>query len=118
MKMKNESMSKFDKSVALAKIQIEKSILEDANVFYRGAMILPITTEDLFLHLGSDWVYNLLINAGYSGTTAYRKMMNFDYDKLISKLDSWYLTELRPKLYKQCIDENRGIITLELKKKV
>lgn len=103
MKMKNESMSKFDKSVALAKIQIEEKILEDANIFF---------------HLGADWVYNLLLCAGYNGTTAYRKVMNFDYDKLISKLDSWYLTELRPKLYKQCINENREIITLELKKKV
>ena len=109
MRKNNESMSKFDKSVEIAKIQIVKHFNEES--IY--AVVLPINTEDLINDLGGDWYYNLLLSAGYSATTAKRKWLNYDYDKLVSKLDPWYQTELRPKLYNRFINENRTIITLE-----
>ena len=53
--------------------------------------------------------YNLQLIAGYSGSTAYRKYRNWDINKLISKLEIWYKTELLPKLCKRFENENKTI---------
>lgn len=104
MKKNNESMSKFDKSVEMAKIQIEKTILDDAKIF--NSVFLYNNVEDCITDLGGDWYYNAMLSAGYSGTTAKRKWLNYDLDKLISKLAPWYQTELLPKLCKSFKNEN------------
>ena len=104
MKKNNESMSKFDKSVEIAKIQIEKTILDDAKIF--NSVFLYNNVEDCITDLGGDWYYNAMLSAGYSGTTAKRKWLNYDLDKLISKLAPWYQTELLPKLCKSFKNEN------------
>ena len=107
MKKNNESMSKFDKLVEVAKIQMEERILEDAKIF--DFVYLHSDVEDLIMDLGGDWYYELLLGVGYSATTIYRKMKNFDFEKLASKLEIWYKTELLPKLCKRFETENKTI---------
>lgn len=106
MKKNNESMSKFDKLVEIAKIQIEKEILDDAK--FSSFVRLHDNVEDAIRDMSVNY-YNLQLIAGYSGTTARRKYMNWDINKLISKLEIWYKTELLPKLCKRFETENKTI---------
>lgn len=99
-------MTKFDKLVEVAKIQIEKEILDGAKVF--SSVLLHDNVEDAIADMSVNY-YNLQLIAGYSGTTAYRKYMNWDINKLLSKLDPWYKTELLPKLCKRFETENKTI---------
>ena len=106
MKKNNESMSKFDKLVKITKIQIEKEILDDAK--FNSFLRLHDNVKDAIRDLSFNY-YNLQLKAGYSSTTAYRKYRNWDINKLISKLEIWYKTELLPKLWKRFENENKTI---------
>lgn len=106
MKKNNESMSKFDKLVELAKIQIEKEILDDAK--FSSFVRLHDNVEDVIVDMIANY-YELLLISGYSATTAYRKYMNMDFDKLVKKLDPWYMTEFLPKIWKRFENENKTI---------
>lgn len=107
IKNKN-NMSKFSKSVELAKETIEDYIIRDEE--YGGLVYLPTKTEDLILRLGSDWYHNLLLSAGYGHRTIDRKVENMDFAKLASAIDDWYKTELYPKLYNKFQSEGREIL--------
>lgn len=107
IKYKN-NMSKFSKSVEIAKETIEDYIIRDDE--YRHLVFLPTKTEDLMFRLGGDLYYNLLLMAGYSPITAERKVDNIDYGRFVSKLDDWYKTELYPKLYNKYQSEGREIV--------
>ena len=101
-------MSKFSKSVEIAKETIEDYIIRD--VEYDHLVFLPTETEGLMFRLGGDWYYNLLLRAGYSPITAERKVDNIDYARFVSKIDDWYKTEMYPKLYNKFKSEGREIL--------
>ena len=101
-------MSKFDKSVELAKGNIEKYIIEDVGT--SGLVFLPTNGNDLILRLGGEWYHNLLLSVGYSHRTIDRKVENMEFDKLASALDDWYKTELYPKLYNRFQSEGIEIL--------
>lgn len=100
-------MSKFDKLVEIAKESIEKEIIQE--VGYSNNVFLPTNGEDLIGHLGSDWYHNLLLSAGYSSRTIERKVKNMDFDKLANRLNTWYETELYPKLYNTFQNQGKTI---------
>lgn len=92
-------MSKFDKLVEIAKESIEKEIFKYVEEW--GIECLPIEADVSYaiLFLGSELYQNLLLSAGYSSRTIKRKVENMDYDRLANRLNTWYETELYPKLY-------------------
>lgn len=101
-------MSKFNKLVELAKINVENYIIEE--VGYSDLVFLPTNGEDLIGHLGGDWYFTMLLGAGYGKSTIDRKINNMDYDKLASALDDWYKTEMYPKLYNRFQSEGKKIL--------
>lgn len=99
------NMSKFDNLIEIAKESAEIKILEE--VGYYSSSFLPKNGYDLIMHLGGDWYHNLLLSAGYSSRTIDRKVKNMDFDGLANKLDTWYKTELYPKLYNTFQSQNK-----------
>lgn len=112
-KIKNKLiMSKFKKSVELAKNSIENSIenkiVQDFE--YDSVVYLPTNANDLIFVLDGEWYFNILLMAGYSKSTIDRKFNNMDFDKLASALDDWYKTEIYPKLYNKFQSEGKKIL--------
>ena len=101
-------MSKFNKLVELAKINVENYIMEE--VGYSDLVLLPTNGKNLIGYLGGDWYYQMLCKAGYADSTAERKVDNMDYDKLAIALDDWYKTEMYPKLYNRFQSEGKKIL--------
>ena len=105
---KKNKMSKFKNLVEIAKNNVEAYILEDVGT--SGIVFLPTETNDLISVLGGDFYYTMLCQAGYSDSTAERKVNNMDYDKLVIALDDWYKTEMYPKLYNKFKSEGKKIL--------
>ena len=103
-------MSKFNKLVEEAKKTAEIGIIQE--VGYSGNAFLPKDGNELISHLGDDWYFSILSIAGYSNTTIERKIRNMDYDKLASKLDDWYKTEVYPKLFNTFKSQGKNIYDL------
>lgn len=101
-------LSKFNKSVELAKSSIEEYCLAHKYDFSRDYNIhdwgvtCPSDVDSVIFDIGGgEWYGGILRRAGYSETTIYRKVMNMDYDKFENKLDGWYKTELYPKVVEE-----------------
>lgn len=101
-------MSKFNKSVELAKNNIENYIIHKEE--FSNLVFLPTNGKDLIVYLDGKWYFNLLLDAGYKASTIDRKFRNMDFDKLASALDDWYKTEIYPKLYNKFKSEGKEII--------
>lgn len=102
-------MSIFDKLVELAKKQIETSIFKYVEEWGIECLPLEADVSDAILFLGGDWYHNLLLSAGYSSRTIERKVKNMDFDRLANRLDTWYKTELYPKLYNTFQNQGKTI---------
>lgn len=104
-------MSKFNKLVELAKHNVENYIMQKEE--FGGLVFLPTNGEDLILHLGGEWYFDMLLRAGYGASTIDRKFDNKDFAKLASALDDWYKTEIYPKLYNKFKSEGRKILDVD-----
>ena len=91
-------MNKFKKLVALSKESIEDIFINYD--FGSECQFLPKDSNDAILELGSEWYFEILLQAGYGASTTKRKVENMDFDNLSNALDDWYKTELYPKVFK------------------
>ena len=93
----------FDKLVELAKEGAEREV-EKLSIQYQNIQLpvswIPKNGSELLRELG-EWHNNIMLAAGYSKESIERNIMNFDnyeHYKLANAIDTWYQTEIYPKI--------------------
>lgn len=90
-------MKKIKKLVELSKVSIEDIFLNYD--FGSDCQFLPKDAEGAIFELGSEWYFEMLLQAGYGASTIDIKIDKMDFGELASALDDWYKTEMYPKVF-------------------